>query len=100
MRTIKPTELRDRQKEYLDMAASGELVFVHRPKKRNVYVVSEQNFDTLSEQARAYRNAQYLAKLDKARKDYKDGKYVTFESVEALEEYAEARIKEMEGGEG
>ena len=45
MRAIKPMELRNNQKEILDLAYSGEILLVARPAKKNVVVLSEEEFN-------------------------------------------------------
>ena len=90
MKAIKPTELRDKQKELLDMAAGGETLFVHRPQNKNVYVISEEDYKAMSQ---AYRNAQFRAKLDQAKKDIESGKGTTF-SIDDLEKIVEERTAE------
>ena len=57
MRIVKPVELRNNQKEFLDLAYNGEILFVSRPAKKNVVVLSEDEFN---KREKALRNAEYL----------------------------------------
>jgi len=85
MRAIKPMELRDNQKEMLDLAYNGEILLVARPAKKNVVVLSEYEFNR---REKALRNAEYLAKLDKSIEQAKNGELVSYtrEQMKAMEE--------------
>ena len=85
MRAIKPMELRDNQKEMLDLAYSGEILLVARPAKKNVVVLSEYEFNR---REKALRNAEYLAALDESIEQAKNGEVVMYtrEQMKAMEE--------------
>ena len=85
MRAIKPMELRNNQKEMLDLAYNGEILLVARPAKKNVVVLSEAEFN---KREKALRNAEYLAKLDKGTEDIKNNNliYKSFEDLKAMED--------------
>lgn len=63
MRAVKPSDLQSNQKEILDLAYAGEIVLVARPAKKNVIVLSEDEFN---KREKALRNAEYLAMLDQS----------------------------------
>jgi antitoxin YefM len=76
VRAIKPMDLRNNQKEMLDLAFEGEILIVARPAKKNVVVLSESEFN---KREKALRNAEYLAKLDRAVEDAREnGAYEYF----------------------
>jgi PHD/YefM family antitoxin component YafN of YafNO toxin-antitoxin module len=56
-------DLRDKQKEFLDLAYNGEILLVARPAKRNVVLLSEEEFN---KREVALKNAEYLEKLDRS----------------------------------
>ena len=75
MRAIKPMELRNSQKKILDMACQGEILLVARPAKKNVIVLSEEEFN---KRDKALRNAEYLAKLDESIAQAERGELVEY----------------------
>lgn len=83
MKAIKTAELRENMKDILDMVAGGETVIIPRPKNKNVVVVSEDEWNELM---RAKKNAEYLAKIDKAFDDINSGKVIvkTLDELDAL----------------
>ena len=70
MRAVKPVELRNNQKELLDLAHSGEILLVARPAKKNVVVLSEAEFN---KREKALRNVEYLAMLDNSLEEARSG---------------------------
>ena len=84
MRAVKPLELRNNQRELLDLAHNGEILLVARPAKKNVVVMSEAEFNRLN---KALRNAEYLEKLDRGTEAIKkkDLINVSIEELQALE---------------
>ena len=85
VKAIKPMELRDKQKEMLDLAYNGEILLVARPAKKNVVVLSEYEFNR---REKALRNAEYLAMLDESIEQAKNGEIVLYtrEQMKAMEE--------------
>lgn len=57
MITVKPVELRNNQREILDLAYKGEILFIARPAKKNVVILSEEEFNR---REKALKTAQYL----------------------------------------
>lgn len=57
MIAVKPVELRNNQREMLDLAYKGEILFVARPARKNVVILSEEEFN---KREKALRNAEYL----------------------------------------
>ena len=84
MIATKPIDLRANLKKYLDNAFNGEPVIVSRKNNQNVVILSEREYNDL---AKAKRNAEYLAMLDKSDEELKAGKVVvkTMEELEAME---------------
>jgi len=84
VRAIKPMELRNNQKELLDLAFNGEILLVARPAKKNVVVLSETEFN---KREKALRNAEYLVKLDRSIEQANRGEVVkyTMEEMRAME---------------
>ena len=85
VKAIKPMELRENQKELLDLAYNGEILLVARPAKKNVVVLSEYEFNR---REKALRNAEYLATLNESIEQAKNGEIVMYtrEQMKALEE--------------
>ena len=61
MRAIKPDEIRTNQRKVFDEVYEGEILLIIRPHKKNVVVLSEDEFN---KRDKALRNIEYLAKLD------------------------------------
>jgi len=85
VRAIKPVELRNNQKEMLDLAYDGEILLVARPAKKNVVVLSEAEFNR---REKALRNAEYLAGLDRSIEQANKGEVVMYsrQQMRAMEE--------------
>ena len=83
MKAIKSAELKNNQEKILDLADNGEIVLIARPAKKNIVVLSEAEF---KKREKAWRNAEYLAKLDKSVEQIKNGEFVeyTMEELKAL----------------
>ena len=82
MIATKQMDVRANIKKYFDMAFDGEPVIVSRKGNKNVVIISEAEYNEL---AKAKRNAEYLAKLDKSFKQFEEGKTISF-SMEELRE--------------
>lgn len=67
------------------MAFDGEPVIVSRKENKNVVIISEAEYNELS---KAKKNAEYLAKLNKADEQIKNGQVVTktMDELLAMEE--------------
>lgn len=72
-------------KKYFDMAFDGEPVIVARKENKNVVIISEAEYNALE---KAKKNAEYLAKLNKADEQIRNGKVVTktMDELLAMEE--------------
>lgn len=81
---IKANELRDNFKNICDLVFNGETVIVSRPHNQNVVVLSEQEFNI---REKAFRNSEYLSKIDKSIKQLENGE-VVIKTMEELEEMA------------
>ena len=57
------TAVRNNLKSYCDMASQGETILVTRKENRNVVVLSLEQYN---EMEKAYKNANYLLKLDRS----------------------------------
>jgi antitoxin YefM len=79
---IKANELRDNFKGICDLVVSGEMVIVSRPHNQNVVVLSENEFNI---REKAFRNSEYMAKIDESIKQLSNGK-VVIKTMEELEE--------------
>ena len=78
-------DVRANIKKYFDMAYEGDAIIVPRKANKNVVIISEQLFWELEKNR---RNAEYLAKLDRADEQIRQGKVVvkTMEELEAMAE--------------
>ena len=63
MIAAKQMDVRANIKKYFDMAFDGETVIVSRKENKNVVIISEAEYNEL---AKAKKNAEYLAKLNRA----------------------------------
>lgn len=84
MLAVKSMDVCENFKEWCNKVIGGETLIVSRPKNENVVIVSEKEYN---EMAKAKRNAEYLAKLDKSFKQLEEGKTVSFsmEELRAME---------------
>lgn len=87
MIATKPMDFRTNMKDYCERAYHGEPVTITRPQCRNVVVISEALFNQLEQEAKAARNAAYLAKIDHSIENHKKGDTISFtmEELEAME---------------
>ena len=74
MIATKQMDIRANIKKYFDIAFDGEPVIVSRKENKNVVIISEAEYNEL---AKAKKNAEYLAKLNKADEQIRNGKVVT-----------------------
>lgn len=81
----KQADVRANIKKYFDMAYDGFAVMIPRKENKNVVILSENEYHALQ---KAKRNAEYLAKLDRADKQLRSGRVVekTMEELEAMAE--------------
>lgn len=71
--------------KYAGLASCGEPVTVSCPDNHNIVLISEADYKAM---AKAKRNADYLAKLDRSDQQLKEGRVVikTMEELEAMAE--------------
>ena len=84
MLAVKSMDVRENFKEWCNKVISGETLIVSRPKNENVVIVSEKEYN---EMAKAKRNAEYLAMLDRSYKQLESGESISFsmEELRAME---------------
>lgn len=85
MIAAKQMDVRANIKKYFDMAFNGEPIIVSRKENKNVVIISEAEYNELE---KARRNAEYIAKLDKADEQIRKGQVVTknMDDLLAMEE--------------
>lgn len=85
MIATKQMDVRANIKKYFDIAFNGEPVIVSRKENKNVVIISEAEYNEL---AKAKKNVEYLAKLDRADEQIKNGQVVTktMDELLAMEE--------------
>lgn len=83
MTIVKQMDLRSNIKKCLDLAFGGETVVVPRKENKNVVILSEREYKELE---KARNNMAYLAKLDLADEQIRQGKVIvkTMEELEAM----------------
>ena len=91
MLAVKSMDVRDNFKSLCDKVFNGETLIISRPKNENIVMLSEAEYNEmmkakLDEFAKAKRNAEYLAMLDKSMAEAEAGGFVT-KSIEELEAY-------------
>lgn len=84
MLVAKQMDIRANIKRFFDMAASGETVFCPRKENKNIYLISQAEYEELQ---KAKRNAEYLKMIDSSMEQLKEGKVITksLADLEALE---------------
>lgn len=83
MLAVKSMDVRDNFKAFCDKVFNGETVIVSRPKNENIVMISENEYNNMM---KAWRNAEYLAMLDKSMAEAKSGGFVT-KTIDELGEY-------------
>lgn len=67
-------DVRANIKKYFDIAFNGEPVIVSRKENKNVVIISEAEYNELE---KAKKNAEYLAKLNRADEQIRNGQLIT-----------------------
>jgi antitoxin YefM len=77
------TDLKANLKYYIEKAVEGNSIIITRPRKENVVLISESEYNEL---LRLKENSEYLYKLNRSIQQAKEGKIVTksFEELEAM----------------
>ena len=77
------TDLKANLKYYFDKAVKGDSVIITRPKRKNVVLISEEEYNDLQ---RIKRNSEYVFKLNRSMKQAEEGKIIikTMEELEAM----------------
>ena len=78
------TNLKANLKFYIDKALNGDSVIITRPKRKNVVLISEEEYNELQ---RIKHNADYMYKMNTSIQQAKEGKVVV-KSMEELEQFA------------
>lgn len=79
------TDLKANLKFYIDKALNGDSVIITRPKRKNVVLISEEEYNELQ---RIKHNAEYMYKMNTSIQQAKEGK-VVIKSMEELEQLAD-----------
>ena len=97
MLAVKSANIRDNFKEWCDKISMGETVVISRPRNENIYMINEAEYNELQ---KAKKNAEYLAMLERADEQVKNGQVVvkTMEELIAMEEYPVMQIAFAEEG--
>ena len=85
MIAVKQMDVRANIKKYFDIAFAGEPIIVSRKENKNVVIISEAEYNELE---KARRNAEYIAKLNKADEQVQNGQVITksLDELFAMEE--------------
>lgn len=77
------TELKANLKYYIDRVISGDSVIITRPKRQNVVMISEEEYNELQ---RIKNNADFMYKMNVSIQQAQQGKVVvkTMEELEAM----------------
>ena len=81
MLAVKSMDVRENFKEWCNKVVGGETLVVSRPRNENVVIVSEKEYN---EMAKAKKNAEYLAMLDRSYKQLENGETISFSMEELL----------------
>jgi len=82
MIALRTVDIRTDFKKISEIVKTGEKVLIARPHNENIVILSEKDYNELEKER---RNAEYLRKLDKSRRQIAEGK-VTVKTMEELEE--------------
>ena len=74
MTVAKQMDVRANIKRYFDIASSGEPVFIPRKGNRNVYIISQQDYEAFQ---KAVQNAEYLSMIDRSLSQFQTNETVT-----------------------
>ena len=79
------TDMKANMKYYIDKALDGDNVIITRPGRKNVVLISEEEYNELQ---RIRNNSDYLYKLERSFEEARQGKVVgkTMEELEAMED--------------
>lgn len=83
MLVVSAREFRENQKSYLDQVINGAELLITRGKKQAFKILPVTNDDTLMSKE------EFFAKLDKAKEEIKEGKFVEIKNNEELIKYLE-----------
>ncbi len=83
MLVVSAREFRENQKSYLDQVINGVELLITRGKKQAFKILPVTNDDTLMSKE------EFFAKLDKAKEEIKEGKFVEIKNNEELIKYLE-----------
>ena len=75
MIATKPLDLRSNLKKYMDFAFKGEPVIIARPRKENVVLVSEKDYNEL---IKLKQNTEYMTHLDRSYEQMIKNQTITF----------------------
>ena len=78
------TDLKANLKYYIEKAVNGDCVIIARPKRKNVVLISEEEYNELQ---RIKQNVDYMFKMNTSIQQAKEGK-VIIKSMEELENLA------------
>lgn len=82
MLVLKDTDIGGNFGNWHEQVISGETIIVSSPKKENVIIITEKDYN---EMMKAKRNAEYLSKIDKSIENHKKGDTISF-TMEELRE--------------
>ncbi len=78
------TDLKANLKYYIEKAISGDSIIITRPKKKNVVLISEDEYNELQ---RIKKNSEYMHKLNISIEQAKQGRVIV-KTIDELEELA------------
>ena len=79
MIALKTVDLRNNFRRVSNLVNSGEKIIITRPRNENLVILSEKEFN---EMEKSHRNAEYLAKIDKAMEQLARGEGQIHELIE------------------
>lgn len=84
MTIAKQMDIRENIKKYFDIAFNGEAILVPRKENKNVYIISQQEYEDLQ---RAKRNEEYLRMIDHSIGQFNSGDTVklTMDDLRGME---------------
>ena len=84
MLAVKSVNVRDHFKEWCDRISEGETVVISRPQNKNIYMISEAEYNALQA---ARENAEYMTRLNKSIGQLERGETISFtmDELKAME---------------
>ena len=93
MLAVKSVNVRNNFKKWCDKISKGETVLISRPQNKNIYMISEAEYNDLQ---KAKRNAEYMEMIHESVSQLKRGETISLKAMEDEEWEPTEKILEFE----